>query len=479
MFGSLVRWPPRQSTSYPVRPLTLTLREGLSLWNVSLSVEQEIEEAFDARCERKFVDHSTSLVLLLFVFTLVWWALDPLVLGHIPAALKVSASWRVLVLTLSGVYLACTRLPLMQPWLKLVFSLFVMVGCVGVGYSLNQLGNPGFPFIYLVALIPFGGITLPLSLQSRTMLSVVAMIGVAVGYWGPSVAYRGHPLVALWWSTMASSVALSVWLGHLLHLLARENFLQASQLASYGKGLEDRVQERTAELQQLLTQLERAREDERTRIARELHDDLGQEIAALGYSLRFTRERHNRDPQSIAPNLGELDGLVQRITKLTRDIVSELRPPLLDDLGLGPAAEWLVRRMQERYGFECALSVQGELQELPADVATAGFRILQESLTNIAKHAQASKVTISVEIRGNSLDLTVLDDGIGLAAARAKVNTRGVGLLGMRERASGAGGSCVIREVPSGGTEVRCILPLEPPSTSSVQNGNQPILPGT
>ncbi len=464
--GTLVRRPFRQSLSFVVRPLTLTLREGLSLWNVSLSVDQDIDDAFAARCERKFVDHSTSLVLLLLVFTLVWWALDPLVMSDVALGLKVNAAWRTVVVVLCASYLGSTRVERLRRHLKTLFSLGVVLGCLAVGSALNRLGNPGQPYIYLLAIISFGGITLPLPLQARVTLSLAALLSVAVGYWGPTVAYRGHPLVALWWSTMGASLALSVWLGHMLHLLARENYLQTNQLADYGNELEVRVGERTQELQQLLAQVERAREDERTRIARELHDELGQEIAALGYSLKFTRERHARDPQSIGANLGELDGLLQRITKLTRDIVSELRPSVLDDLGLAPAAEWLVRRTQERYEIECSLSTQGDVKALPSELATAGFRILQEALTNVAKHAQATKVTVVIGMLGNALDLAICDNGIGLAAARAKGNTRGVGLLGMRERASAVGGSCIVREQGSGGTEVRCVLPIKSTTNS-------------
>jgi signal transduction histidine kinase len=151
------------------------------------------------------------------------------------------------------------------------------------------------------------------------------------------------------------------------------------------------------------------------------------------------------------------------VTDSTRDAVTHLRPRVLDDLGLGAAAAWLVSSVQKHSGLDCALHVEGEdpgavdtgLTRTADDVSLAAFRVLQEALTNVVRHADATRVEVTLRFAGG-VSLRVDDDGAGIPEAPSRT---GMGLIGMRERARALGGSVVVEPRPGGGTRVRCELP--------------------
>jgi signal transduction histidine kinase len=234
--------------------------------------------------------------------------------------------------------------------------------------------------------------------------------------------------------------------------------------------LEQRVRRQTQELRALAAHLESVREDERTRIARELHDELGQELTALRYALTFLRQRFERDPTSIRKNLDELDSLLGRTTTTTRQILSELRPRILDDLGLDAGVEWLLKRTEERAGLSCRLVTSCRKLDLDVETSIAAFRILQESLTNVVRHAQATHVDVEVVVEQGELRMSVRDDGIGMPATPAAKmplpGKGGMGLIGMRERVDTLGGELRFESGPGIGTTVRVHLPLPGPRAS-------------
>ncbi len=203
-----------------------------------------------------------------------------------------------------------------------------------------------------------------------------------------------------------------------------------------------------------------AQEDERRRLAHELHDELGQTLTALKLALQSAQRGHPAPSQlAMAIELAAA-GLSQ-----TRDLSLRLRPPLLDDLGLAPALRWLVDRT--RGGpTPVRLTIDGEEERFPTAIATAAFRITQESLTNALRHAHASGVAIDVRRADDALVVTISDDGAGFdyPATRAQVARDGtsLGLLGLEERAELAGGSVVVDSTPGRGTRVTARFPLGP-----------------
>ena len=150
----------------------------------------------------------------------------------------------------------------------------------------------------------------------------------------------------------------------------------------------------------------------------------------------------------------------------TRRIAADLRPLMLDDLGLVPAVEWLTESFAERTGIACELSVDGGDLNLPSAQATAIFRIVQESLANVGKHARASRVKVALERKGADLALSVRDDGAGFSL-KAPRKANSFGLLGLRERASLLGGDITITSAPGEGTHVEVRLPVTPPILAS------------
>jgi signal transduction histidine kinase len=205
-------------------------------------------------------------------------------------------------------------------------------------------------------------------------------------------------------------------------------------------------------------------EEEKTRVARELHDELAQPLTALKMDTIWVRDNLALAPDLAVARLGEMLEMLDRAVAATRRIASDLRPLLLDDLGLVPAVEWLVSKFTQRSGVVCTLSVDDAL-ELPEPYATAVFRIVQESLANVAKHAGASEVAVRIEKLRGAVTLVVRDNGCGFSPATPR-KPQSLGLLGLRERAHLFKGKIIIESAPGQGTCVRVSIPLAQVSTA-------------
>jgi PAS domain S-box-containing protein len=202
------------------------------------------------------------------------------------------------------------------------------------------------------------------------------------------------------------------------------------------------------------------REEEKTRVARELHDELAQSLTALKMDTIWVRDNAATAPEAAAARLADMLGMLDHAVAATRRIAADLRPLLLDDLGLVAAIEWLVGNFTQRCGVACRLSVD-EALELQEPHATAVFRIVQESLANVAKHAQASQVTVTLERLPAAITLAVQDNGRGFATAAPR-KSQSLGLLGLHERAQLLKGSVSIESTPGQGTRVAVRIPLPP-----------------
>jgi signal transduction histidine kinase len=224
----------------------------------------------------------------------------------------------------------------------------------------------------------------------------------------------------------------------------------------------EELQRSNDQLRALSARLRAVREEESVRIAREVHDELGQSLTALGMDLAWLEKKLSICPpairEALAGRLRSMGKLLETAGEAVQQIVSELRPGILDELGLEAAVEWYVAEFQQRTGISCRL--QADLGEagLDADRATALFRILQEALTNVARHAEAAEVRIRLAAGGGRIVLTVTDDGRGIPEDKL-ADSRSLGLLGMRERARALGGDVVVLRHPAGGTTVAASLP--------------------
>jgi PAS domain S-box-containing protein len=217
------------------------------------------------------------------------------------------------------------------------------------------------------------------------------------------------------------------------------------------------------QLRALSARVESVREEERTGIAREIHDELGQSLTALKMDLAWVCRRLSSasevSPESLVQKLSAMSDMTDEIIGQVRRISADLRPGVLDDLGLLAAIEWQAQEFEKRTGTACVVESDMEDAHLARDLSTAVFRIFQEALTNVARHAEATRVDVRLCRKDGKARLEVTDDGIGISPESQR-SPGSLGLLGIRERARRLGGTATIVSAASGGTVVSLEVPM-------------------
>ena len=292
---------------------------------------------------------------------------------------------------------------------------------------------------------------------SVLMASVTVMTGIVIWRSRSQISSGAAPVLA--WSFM-------LWgIHHLDYPLLRSFgsavlygvFADVLFLFAIGLGLlfivlgseSRKLASRTAQLEQLTRLLLRAQEDERRRIARELHDEAGQVLTAVKIELDLDGRK-------------DAGALVGRALAQVRDLSNLLRPSVLDDLGLVAALTALVDDFSMRTRISTTVDLGGATRRLPADIEVVIYRVVQEALTNIAKHAQASKASVALTLDARDAHLTVEDDGRGMTASAttAEAAEPHLGLLGMRERVTAVGGKLGVTAGPNGGLKIDARIPI-------------------
>ena len=216
-----------------------------------------------------------------------------------------------------------------------------------------------------------------------------------------------------------------------------------------------------ARLAELTAHIEQVKEQERTRIAREIHDDLGGNLTAIKMALAMLVKRLPDNDQQLADKAAYVDSLVDRTIDSVHRISLDLRPPMLD-LGIVPALQWQSAEFEKQVGVACAFSSNEADIALDQDHATALFRVFQEALTNIAKHARASQVTVRLQRMRHELSLSISDNGVGVAQTDRQ-KPQSFGLRGMKERDQALGGTMTLSTPDDGGTTVTIKIRLASP----------------
>jgi signal transduction histidine kinase len=326
----------------------------------------------------------------------------------------------------------------------------------------------------VATLIAFA-ITVAISRERPTPIFLVFVLAVALSAWyggrGPSVLAAllaivltkfqfKEPVGSLRIEHLGDLIPFIVFLVVALVIsLTIEGLLRARALAELRAAEIERMNEGLRHVlvsRRLLT----AEETERRRIARVLHEDVGQLLTAVRLNLqRLISADHTGDDPVLRDSIGLIDETVTHV----RELSGELRPALLDDLGLGRAVEWYASRQAARTGYEVVVDESLGDGRLPEPVETAGFRIVQQALTNIARHAQAKTVQIELRRDPKSVELAVVDDGIGFDVGDARTRAQAgesLGLVHMMELAYMAGGIIVITSAKGSGSTVRVSFPL-------------------
>lgn len=270
--------------------------------------------------------------------------------------------------------------------------------------------------------------------------------------------------------------------------IALKNADLYAEVRQAGEQLEHKVERRTRqlaraqealtkkaeELQRLLQVTVQVQEEERTRIARDLHDGSNQLITGALYEIQAAQQSLlNGRKDNALETLETAKDLLRRIEAENRRIISGLRPAVLDTQGLVPALQWHVNTFLETYPIACTLRVSGHPVRLAAEIETAVYRIVQESLNNVATHAQAREFQIQIAFRPMRLRVDIEDNGIGFDYERALTDAAGrMGLIGIRERAQSIGGHVEIQSIRGQGTRITLEVPLPTQNTPGIQTNN-------
>ena len=230
----------------------------------------------------------------------------------------------------------------------------------------------------------------------------------------------------------------------------------AQELTRHRTHLQNLVDERTRALRELALHIQLAKEEEAKRIAREIHDELGQSLTALKIDIHWLKGKLSEQPPGVQDKIGIMLKLISETINCVRKISSQLRPVLLDDFGLSAAMEWQVKEFSDRTGISSYFFSRPENIVPQQDQAVALFRVLQEALTNVARHASATQVKAGLWEASNTIVMEVCDNGIGITESQM-TDTRSFGVIGMHERVKRLGGEL---EIDGGqGTTLRAWIP--------------------
>lgn len=268
------------------------------------------------------------------------------------------------------------------------------------------------------------------------------------GYEAGAVDYIVKPLVP---EILKSKISVFVE-------LYNKNAVLMQEIAER-KRAEDHLRKSEENLRALAVHLQSVREEEWTRIAREIHDELGQALTGLKMDLKWVADRLPESQGALAERAKSMFGLIDGTIASVRKIASHLRPEVLDHLGLTAAVEWHAGDFRKRTGIRCNLSLPSDPPAVDRERSTAAFRIFQELLTNVARHANATRVDIAMRTDSGALVLTVEDNGKGIEES-AVFDAKSLGLLGMRERVLPFGGTVEIAGVRGSGTKGVVSIPL-------------------
>ena len=270
-----------------------------------------------------------------------------------------------------------------------------------------------------------------------------------------------------------TSIAFSVWAAvlvlicYLLWRTGRRRWFAEEAVRKHQENLEGLVKERTSELvrsreklQSLAHHLQAVREEERSRIARELHDDVAQSLTAVKMDLLSLGRQHFGDKAALEREIVPVVDLVDQTIQTTRTLCVELRHRVLDDQGLKEAAEWCVETFRKRTGLLCSLAMPRTPIEVDKTTSTEVFRVLQEALANVATHADAPAAGVEIAVSADTLTLQIRDEGKGITSEQLS-DPMSFGIMGIIERARALGGEADVTGVQGKGTTVRMVVPLQ------------------
>lgn len=345
-----------------------------------------------------------------------------------------------------------------------VAGFFQVIVAAAGGRMLSELGGLDGPFFYGIYTLPALPMALSCNLRARIGITSALVLPFLAGYFAPHPEYVNHPLVHIPAVYLVSTFVLGIAIGHWIYNLTRDRFLfalrieaQRAKLAQHNALLTEEVFAKTGAVAELSAQIKTVRVDERSDLARTLHDDLGQLIVGARMELSHLARVLGGDGTKSSGELAFLYEIIESLSTSTRRIVGGLRDARSTDLG--ESVDAILAPIRKRAGVDIHTRVSDGL-DVSLPVREAICRTVQEGVTNVLKHADAQVVEIDVRAEGPYIVAMVSDDGCGFSAEGLSTReSRGFGLLGVRERAEALGGYV---EVDSGasGTQLRVLLPI-------------------
>jgi signal transduction histidine kinase len=284
-----------------------------------------------------------------------------------------------------------------------------------------------------------------------------ATLSTGATRWRQDIEFARYGMVTMTAFTVA--LLLVVWALARRELGLREE--QQRHVVEERGRLEREVAGRTNELSELSNYLQTVREEEKSRLAREIHDELGGILVGAKMDVAWAKDHISGKDPAAATKLGRALKMLDEGVDIKRRVIEDLRPTLLDNLGLASALDWQVRQTCQRAGLECNLDLADVDAPLPPEVAIALYRIVQEALTNVVKYAKAKTVSVELLRTESGVSVIIEDDGIGLPVG-AESNALSHGITGMRQRVRALQGEFAIRGRKGAGTTIEVHIPLQP-----------------
>jgi signal transduction histidine kinase len=423
-------------------------------------VPAEVEARIEEHALKETLRITRALMLVACTVGLAWWPFDLLLYRGQPDVIRVFALWRGGVIVCSFTYFVTSD---RWAWARRHNTIWgtTIGGTMAflVGVSLGAIGSverAWFGSLYYVPVMSLPFLVRPLPRLAGTLLAASLAL---LGFFWMSPFGRNPVDAGTGVGLMAFGVAVSVFAGHAIYHLFRKSLLETFRSDEMSRTLAERVDERTSELRLLAAHIRRLHENEARALSHEMHDELGQLLTGMRMELDLA-ERVRERGGDVAAQHGKVVALLDATMESMRCILAHLRPRILDDFGLVAAVEWLVADTRRRSRLDVRLVAEPEDFEVAEHVAAGVFRIVQESLTNVLRHAGARAVRVSLRRDPSGLTATVEDDGRGLPPLDQR-RPGAVGLIGMRERATALAGTLEIAHSTLGGARIRLHLPDE------------------
>jgi signal transduction histidine kinase len=428
-------------------------------------VSEQDRQAFQKHAGEIMVRISAGLAVFFLLATLAWWPLDFFVFADTPELRSAFGRMRIGVAIANAVLLAFHLVRgFPRPFIGINFTIVVCIQIFWATRVVGEVGGLGSSVVTFFYLAPFLSLALLWSPWRRSAAAGGIACSVWLGFYAADpAALTINPGWKAQTTFLVFCAALAAGIGHIWYQVVFSDFVARNRLAQRDRQLQEmadslqqRVDEQTIELRRLAAHIDDTREAERRWIAAELHDELGQQLAAMRLATDYGRGVTAPGPSRDV--LIEIGSLLDRTHDTIRRILRAMQPKVLDELGLPAALCWLGDEMTERSELVCSVNTPLQTMSLPPHIAAALFRCAQEACTNAVRHAQASQIHIDLAPENAMWVLTIRDDGRGIAP---QLST-GLGMAGIRERAIRWGGRAEWSTNDGGGTVVRIELPDTP-----------------